>query len=261
MSILWQEYKHILRSRFLWIVAVLGLSICVYIASMSCYYFGDGDVSMPYRFTEEHGTSFTQNDAEIYMKYYMANTKEGKRIQQDFEQAGLENVTAEEIKAYYNGEPTKLGKKLQEISSGEMSEAEEQAYWNIIACMERLYTPFVIVENNNAEKINIEEWKESWLETGGENFPKWKQDLILSGYDHLAERTEEIVKNKENHQMLPILSNFSQNSHWFQFQFSSTSALGFLWGLALVLAGIAAARSLGGSLMGNMQSIARSSVS
>lgn len=117
-----------------------------------------------------------------------------------------------------------------------MSEAEEQAYWNIIACMERLYTPFVIVENNNAEKINIEEWKESWLETGGENFPKWKQDLILSGYDHLAERTEEIVKNKENHQMLPILSNFSQNSHWFQFQFSSTSALGFLWGLALVLA-------------------------
>lgn len=256
MLIFWQECKHILRSRFLWVSAALGLALCIYTAFMSSYYFGDGDISMPYRFTEEHGTSFTKKNAEVYIEYYMANTEEGKRIQQSFKHVGLENVTTEEINAYYSGQPTKLGEKLQEISNGEMSETEEQAYWDIIACMDRLYAPFVIVENNNVEKINIEEWKENWLEGAGKNFPKWKQDIILSGYDHLAKRAKEIVKNKENHQMLPILSSFTQNSHWFQFQFSTTSALGFLWGIALVLAGMAAARSLGGSMMGNMQSVA-----
>ena len=85
------------------------------------------------------------------------------------------------------------------------------------------------------------------------SFPKWKEELILDGYAHLDERVEEIKKNGENHQMLPIGLSGCDNSEWLRFQFATNGLLGILWGLSFVLSGIAAARSLGGSLMNNLQ--------
>ena len=53
--------------------------------------------------------------------------------------------------------------------------------------------------------------------------------------------------------MLPIGMSGTDNSVWLRFLFATNGPLGFLWGVSFVLAGIAAARSLGGSLMNNLQ--------
>ena len=84
--------------------------------------------------------------------------------------------------------------------------------------------------------------------------PKWKLDLLRDGYERLDERIDEIVKNGENHHFLPYpIYMSSGNSNWFNSQFTQMSVMGFLWMFSFVLAGMAAARSLGGSLLGNMQ--------
>lgn len=252
MAIFWQECKHILRSRFWLVVAVFGVVLCIYGGCMNAYNYGSESFSLSYEFTQEHGFSFTKEDAMEYIKYYLENSEEGKDIQKDVKEAGLDTITAEEVRAYYNGEPTRFNEKLQEISEYKTIE-EENTYWNVLHYMEILRNVLDIPEANslNPEIYDMKVWGKNMLEEA--SFPKWKEELLLGGYAHLDERVEEIKKNGENHHMLPIgLSGFD-NSEWFQFQFATNGPLGFLWGVCFVLAGMAAARSLGGSLMGNIQ--------
>lgn len=252
MSIFLQECKHILRSWFWLVVAVFGVVLCIYGGCMNAYNYGSESFSLSYEFTQEHGSSFTKEDAMEYIKYYLENSEDGKDIQKDVKEVGLDTITAEEIKDYFDGKPTRFNEKLQEMSEGKTSE-EEEAYWNALHYMEILRNVLDIPEANslNPEIYDMKVWGKNMLEEA--SFPKWKEELLLDGYAHLDERVEEIRKNGENHHMLPIgLSGFD-NSEWFQFQFATNGPLGFLWGVAFVLAGIAAARSLGGSLMGNIQ--------
>ena len=252
MSIFLQECKHILRSWFWLVVAVFGVVLCIYGGCMNAYNYGSESFSLSYEFTQEHGPSFTKEDAMEYVKYYLENSEDGKDIQKDVKEAGLDTITAEEVRAYYNGEPTRFNEKLQEISEYKTIE-KENTYWNVLHYMEILRNVLDIPEANslNPEIYDMKVWGKNMLEEA--SFPKWKEELLLGGYAHLDERVEEIRKNGENHHMLPIgLSGFD-NSEWFQFQFATNGPLGFLWGVAFVLAGIAAARSLGGSLMGNIQ--------
>lgn len=252
MSIFLQECKHILRSRFWLGVTVLGVIFCIYNGFMNSYTYGSEGFALSYEFTQEHGYSFTEEDAVAFVKYYLENSEEGKEIQEDVKEAGLDTITAEEIKDYFDGKPTKFNEKLQEMSEGKTSE-EEKAYWNVLSYMDILGYTLEIPKANSLdpELYNMKEWGKNIMEES--SFPKWKEELLLNGYANLDERVEEIRKNGENHQMLPIgLSGFD-NSEWFQFQFATNGPLGFLWGVAFVLAGIAAARSLGGSLMGNIQ--------
>ena len=252
MSIFWQECKHILRSRFWLGVTVLGVIFCIYNGFMNSYTYGSEGFALSYEFTQEHGYSFTEEDAVAFVKYYLENSEEGKEIQEDVKEAGLDTITAEEIKDYFDGKPTKFNEKLQEMSEGKTSE-EEKAYWNVLSYMDILGYTLEIPKANSLdpELYNMKEWGKNIMEEA--SFPKWKEELLLGGYAHLDERVEEIRKNGENHHMLPIgLSGFD-NSEWFQFQFATNGPLGFLWGVSFVLAGIAAARSLGGSLMGNIQ--------
>lgn len=252
MSIFLQECKHILRSRFWLGVTVLGVIFCIYNGFMNSYTYGSEGFALSYEFTQEHGYSFTEEDAVAFVKYYLENSEEGKEIQEDVKEAGLDTITAEEIKDYFDGKPTKFNEKLQEMSEGKTSE-EEKAYWNVLSYMDILGYTLEIPKANSLdpELYNMKEWGKNIMEES--SFPKWKEELLLNGYANLDERVEEIRKNGENHHMLPIgLSGFD-NSEWFQFQFATNGPLGFLWGVAFVLAGIAAARSLGGSLMGNIQ--------
>lgn len=252
MAIFWQECKHILRSRFWLAVAVLGVILCIYNGFMNSYTYGSEGFALSYEFTQEHGYSFTEEDTVAFVKYYLENSEEGKEIQEDVKEAGLDTITAEEVRAYYNGEPTKFNEKLQEMSEGKTSE-EEKAYWNVLSYMDILGYTLEIPKANSLdpELYNMKEWGKNIMEES--SFPKWKEELLLNGYANLDERVEEIKENGENHQMLPVGMSGSDNSEWFHFQFATNGPLGFLWGVAFVLAGIAAARSLGGSLMGNIQ--------
>lgn len=252
MAIFWQECKHIFRSRFWLAVAVLGVILCIYNGFMNSYTYGSEGFALSYEFTQEHGYSFTEEDAVAYVKYYLVKSEEGKEIQEDVKEAGLDTITAEEVSAYYNGEPTKFNEKLQEMSEGKTSE-EEKAYWNILSYMDILSSALGITKVNSLdpEFYDMKEWGKNMLEQT--SFPKWKEELLLDGYARLDERVEEIKKNGENHQMLPIGLSGRDNSEWFHFQFATNGPLGLLWGVCFVLAGMAAARSLGGSLMGNIQ--------
>ena len=252
MSIFWQECKHILRSWFWLGVTVLGVILCIYNGFMNSYTYGSEGFALSYEFTQEHGYSFTEEDAVAFVKYYLENSEEGKEIQEDVKEAGLDTITAEEVRAYYNGEPTKFNEKLQEMSEGKTSE-EEKAYWNVLSYMDILGYTLEIPKANSLdpELYNMKEWGKNIMEES--SFPKWKEELLLNGYANLDERVEEIKENGENHQMLPVGMSGSDNSEWFHFQFATNGPLGFLWGVAFVLAGIAAARSLGGSLMNHIQ--------
>lgn len=258
MLIFWQEWKHILRSRFFWVVLVLGAALSINTVYTNLGYMRGGDrladdISVCYAFTEKYGTSFTEKDAEKYIKYYMTESEEGKAfVQRLEEECGVKNVTPEEIIKVYHNEPTRIGDLLQKLE--EEGQSEEKDYANLIYHLELLTRPLKMAETNslNPEQYDTKEWGKSWLEESGKNFPKWKQDLFLDGYDHLGERVEEIRKNGENHQMLPFLLTWYRNSEWFVFQFAGGSAMAILWAFSFVLAGIIAARSLGGSLMNHI---------
>ena len=253
MLIFWQECKHILRSKFLWVVLVLGVALSINTVYRNLSYMGGGDMSVPYEFTEKYGTSFTEKDAEKYIKYYMTESEEGKALVQSLqEESGLESISPEEIIKAYHNEPTEIGNVLQKME--EEGRTEEADYVNLSYHLELLSRPLKMVEINSLdpETHNMKEWGKSWLEESGKDFPKWKQDLILDGYDHLSERVEQIRKNGENHHMLPFLLPWYRNSEWFVFQFAGGSAMAILWVFSFVLAGIIAARSLGGSLMNHI---------
>lgn len=253
MLIFWQECKHILRSKFFWVVLVLGVALSINTVYRNLDYMREGDMSVPYEFTEKYGTSFTEKDAEKYIKYYMTESEEGKELVQSIqEESGLESISPEEIIKAYHNEPTEIGNVLQKME--EEGRTEEADYVNLSYHLELLSRPLKMVEINSLdpEFYDMKEWGKSWLEESGKDFPKWKQDLILDGYDHLSERVEEIRKNGENHHMLPFLLTWYRNSEWFVFQFAGGSAMAILWAFSFVLAGIIAARSLGGSLMNHI---------
>lgn len=260
MLIFWQECKHILRSKFFWVVLVLGLALSVNTVYTTSGYFkavNISDISISYAFTEKYGTSFTEKDAEKFVKYYMTETEEGKELVQNIQKdSGLEAISPEEvIDAYRDGSeiPGRMEAVLQKME--EDGRDEEAEYSNILYYLDILQRPLELAEINslNPESCNAKEWGKGWLEESGKDFPKWKQDLILDGYDRLEERVEEIRKNGENHQMLPMIMSSYGNREWFSFQFAGGSAMAVLWVFAFVLAGIAAARSLGGSFMNHMQ--------
>ncbi len=263
MSIFWQECKHILRSKFFWVVLVLGVALSVNTVYTTSGYFkavNVADISVSYAFTEKYGTSFTQKDAEKFVKYYMTETEQGKELVQNIQKdSGLEALSSEEIiDAYYN-EPSQIPAQLEAVlrKMEEDGRNEEAEYSNILYYLDILQRPLELAETNslNPESCNMKEKGKSWLEESGKYFPKWKQELFLDGYDHLEERVEEIRKNGENHQMLPMIMTSYGNREWFSFQFAGGSAMAVIWVFAFVLAGIAAARSLGGSVMNHMQSM------
>ena len=116
MLIFWQECKHILRSKFFWVVMVLGAALSINTVYTTSGYFkaiNVTDISISYAFTEKYGTSFTQKDAEKFVKYYMTETEEGKELVRSMQKdSGLESIFPEEIiNAYYN-EPSQIPDEL-----------------------------------------------------------------------------------------------------------------------------------------------------
>ncbi|HIS49387.1 MAG TPA: hypothetical protein IAA80_02655 [Candidatus Gallacutalibacter pullistercoris] len=251
MLIFWQECKHILRSCFFWCVVIIAISFSVFVYGR---YYSDG-FSEAYHFTEENGTSFTEEDALAYVQYCLEHTDYGERLKENLRGIGIEDVTGEEILAYHKGEETELEKKLEKFGEKAISENEQLLYSNAKYYLSVFEGPFVLVETgnfeNNEDRILDREESFRYME---EAMPKWKVDLLRDGYERLDERVDEIVKNGENHHFFPYpIYVSSGNSNWFNSQFTQMSVMGFLWMFSFVLAGMAAARSLGGSLMSNMQ--------
>lgn len=252
MLIFWQECKHILRSKFFWSVIALGIALAIFMSwEMG---FNSDEFSMCYDFTEKNGTSFTEKDALKYVEYILEYTEEGETLQENLKKIRVEGVTVQEILAYYNGKETELGKKLEKFGMEAQTEENQRLYSDVVFDMEYFTNPFQLVEERsfpNSEDRNSQ--RESLLQSLQETLPEWKFELLQKGYEDLDKRAAEIVKNGENQYFLPLPLYMGANYQWFNYQFSRQAIIGFLWAFAFVLAGVAAARSLGGSLMGNLQ--------
>lgn len=251
MLIFWQECKHILRSKFFWCVVVLGFAFAAFVVTISLESELDS-YSINHVFVEEHGTSFTEKDAVAYVDYCLEHTYVGKGVKEDLKQMGIE-ITAQEILAYHKGEETELGKELEKFRQEAETEDEQVDYNNYVGYLSQFENPFKMVESrefsDQEEGLRQEESLEYWKKI----MPEWKVELLQKGYEDLDKRAEQIAKTGENQYFLPFPIYMAANYLWFDYQFTQGSAMGYLWAAAFVLAGIAAARSLGGSLMGNMQ--------
>ena len=250
MLIFWQECKHILRSKFFWCVVVLGFAFAAFVVTSSLGSELDS-YSINHVFVEEHGTSFTEKDAVAYVDYCLEHTYVGKGLKEDLKQMGIE-ITAQEILAYHKGEETELGKKLEKFRQEAETEDEQVDYDNYVGYLSQFENPFKIVESREFSDHEEGSQREELLQYLKEILPEWKVKLLQKGYEDLDKRAEEIAKTGESQYLLPFSMYMTANYLWFDNQFTQQSAMGSLWAVAFVLAGIAAARSLGGSLMGNM---------
>ena len=101
----------------------------------------------------------------------------------------------------------------------------------------------------------MKEWGKNIMEES--SFPKWKEELLLNGYANLDERVEEIKKNGENHQMLPIGMRIDIRigitACGSVFYLRPMARWAFCGEFPLFWQESPAARSLGGSLMNNLQ--------
>lgn len=247
MLIFWQECKYILRSRFLWIVVILGSIFAVYYNTNVAANLGS-DISFSYEFTEQHGLSFKEKDVEEFLDILLEQHYRAQDLKSELKAAGIPKVTAKDIIDSAMGNDCEFTNQLMQIAN-----TDDKAYGEII---NDLY-PFEWIArgalSRNVEEYDVVERGKSLLESMENPLSSWKQEMLLDAFGKLQKRTEEITQNQENQYFLPYSFGYSDNSGWFSAQFSGFSALGFIWGFSMVLAGIIAARSLGGSLLGNMQ--------
>ena len=249
MLIFWQECKHILRSRFLWVVVILGSIFAVYNNTLVAANLGS-DISFSYEFTEQHGVSYKEKDVEVFLDTLLEQHDRAQDLKNELKAAGIPKVTAKDIIDYAKGNDCEFANQLMQIEN-----TDEKAYGEI--CND-LY-PFEWIArralSRNLEEYDVVERGKSLLENTAYPISGWKQEMLLDAFEKLQKRAEEITENQENQYFLPYSFAYNDNSGWFYAQFSGYSALGFVWGFSMVLAGIIAARSIGGSFLNHMPGI------
>lgn len=249
MLIFWQECKHILRSRFLWVVVILGSIFAVYNNTLVAANLGS-DISFSYEFTEQHGISYKEKDVEVFLDTLLEQHFRAQDLKNELKAAGIPKVTAKDIIDYAKGNDCEFANQLMQIEN-----TDEKAYGEI---NNDLY-PFEWIAHRalsrNLEEYDVVQRGKSLLENTAYPISGWKQEMLLDAFEKLQKRAEEITENQENQYFLPYSFAYDNNSGWFSAQFSGYSALGFVWGFSMVLAGIIAARSIGGSFLNHMSGI------
>lgn len=249
MLIFWQECKYILRSRFLWIVVVLGIILATLYANTSFTNLG-WEMSLSYEFTEQRGLSYGEKDVEEFLNYFMERHYRAQDLKNELKAAGIQKVTAKDIIDSAMGNDSEFTNQLMQIENTD-EEAYEEIY-NDLAPFEWIALGAL---SRNLEEYDVVERGKSLLESMKPSVPSWKWDMLIDAFEKLQKRTEEITQNQENQYFLPYSLALSNNSYWFSSQFSSTGPLGFVWILSIVLAGMIAARSIGGSFLSHMSNI------
>ena len=82
MLIFWQECKHILRSKFLWVVMALTLMVCALFALTRVADEDRENYEAAHLYVQKYGTAFTQDDVEIYRDIYLHETQAEKSCRQ-----------------------------------------------------------------------------------------------------------------------------------------------------------------------------------
>lgn len=244
MLIFWQECKYILRSRFLWVVMMLGIFVYCFFSISNFGSFKD-TLTASFLYTQEHGKTFsTREDANAYIKLYLQNTESGKLLADALEKARLEDIVdmpAEKIMDYQNT-PEIRGKLDQ------LAESDPSALSMIYMYLRNIQAPLDKIE----PVIELEEDEEKAYWEGimiPKTMPEWKKELLMEqGYENLREQS---LLQKGNTEFLPLTQITGGGWDWFDDQFGMMG-FGLMWAASLILAGMIAARSLGGSFQNQM---------
>ena len=249
MLFFWQECKYILRSRFLWVVVILGSIFAVYNNTLVAANLGS-DISFSYEFTEQHGVSYKEKDVEVFLDTLLEQHFRAQDLKNELKAAGIPEVTAKDIIDYAKGNDCEFTNQLMQIENTD-NEAHGEIY-NDLAPFEWLAFRAL---SRNLEEYDVVEHGKNRLESMNPSVFGWKQEMLMDAFEKLQKRAEEITENQENQYFLPYSFAYDNNSGWFSAQFSGYSALGFVWRFSMVLAGIIAARSIGGSFLNHMPGI------
>ena len=208
--------------------------------------FGDCKdmLTTSFLYTQENGKTFsTREDADVYIKLYLQNTESGQLLAEALKKAGLEDIVdmpAEKIMDYRN--IPEIREKLDKLAESDPS-ALSMIYMylnNIQAPLDKIQP---VVEFEEEEEKSY--WEAIMIP---KTMPEWKKELLMEqGYENLQEQT---LLRKKNKEFLP-LTQLTGSWEWFDHQFGMMR-FGLLWGTSLILAGIIAARSLGGSFQNQM---------
>lgn len=244
MRILWQECRYLLRSRFMWIVAVLGFIFCFWIhqaVGTQCI----NDFMTSHEFAMENGTDFEMEDAEKYVDFYLSKTEgvDEEDVWEFFKEEGLKDISLAEIaQAYELGEPAEIAEKVEKAFENSENVSYLKKYLFELNKMAN------IVQQNSLEtEFSVEEWSKKWeTRLSDQKLPQWKQNMLIDAHANLEKRVDEIIENQENHHFLPVYQPSTSNYDWFEYLFN-VLGLGALWPVTFVLAGIVSARGLGGS--------------
>lgn len=240
MRIFWVECKHILRSRLLWCVALLGFFAGLYLHSVSV---DSSLLTVSNGFVREHGTSFTEEDADDFVLYYLEHTEHGKEVQQELQQLGFSTITPSQIMRYQRGEDPELAERLHALR-----EQDENAYDYLLYEFYR-FTRVLdhMADNRTKENIDLEKQGKSWMNSYVSSEEQWKRAQFESAFAAMQDRVEEVFANGENQGFFPYTLQNGGYNDWFWSLFRMNNGLGFLWGLSFLLSAIMVARSLGGS--------------
>lgn len=257
MLIFWQECKHILRSRFLWVVMMLCALLGVFFAVTRITDDDRKNYEVAHIYTQKYGTAFTQDDVETYREIYLHETQAGKNFQEALKEAGLPFPTEEEMIDSEGERKTVFGKKLNDF--------REKDFNNYLIVIQGITNYLVISEFADEHIINpyqqesmivsdIPVWIADQLSYRQEPLPKWKSEILKNAAKEQKSQIQEVFKQKEKQYLLPLDNCANKNFYWFSFPLDLMGQ-GLVWAAAFVLAGIAAGRSLGGSFQGNMQGV------
>lgn len=252
MLIFWQECKHILRSKFLWVVMMLCALLGVFFAVTRIIDDDRENYEVAHIYTQKYGPAFTKDDVETYRDIYLHETQAGKNFQEALKEAGLPFPTEEEMIDSEGERKTEFSKKLDAFR-----EKDFQNYITILQSI-RSYlgiSDFAATRSTNPYSgLSMETWLMEKLSYRSVPLPDWKTAMLKDAVKAEEERIQEILREKEKQYLLPLDNATDDNKYWFTFPLDLMGQ-GLVWAAAFVLAGIAAGRSLGGSFQGNMQGV------
>ena len=250
MLIFWQECKHILRSKFLWVVMALTLMACALFALTRVADEDRENYEAAHLYVQEYGTAFTQDDVGTYRDIFLHKTKAGKKLQAALKEAGLPFPTEKEMIDSNGERKTEFSKKLDVLR-----EKDFQNYITILQSI-RSYlgiSDFAATRSNNPYSgVSMETWLMERLSYRSVPLSDWKIAMLKDAVKTEEKRIQEILREKEKQYLLPLDNAADDNTYWFTFPLDLMGQ-GLVWAAAFVLAGIATGRSLGGSFQGNIQ--------
>ena len=191
MLIFWQECKHILRSKFLWVVMMLCALLGVFFAVTRITDDDRENYEVAHVYVQKYGTAFTKNDVETYQEIYLHETQAGKKFQEALKEAGLPFPTEEEMIDSNGERKTEFGQKLDALIQKDFQNKDFQNHITILQSI-RSYlgiSDFAATRSTNPYSgLSMETWLMEKLSYRSVPLSDWKITMLKDAVKAEEER-------------------------------------------------------------------------